>query len=83
MLRHLRAAAAEERETHKYNNRTYRLQNSTEAFPIVSSPNLVVCELRMGMWYAESVVFKFGKSNFPQIANEAAIDLHASLSNLI
>ncbi len=83
MLRHLREAAELERSTHAYQNRTHSLQNSTEAFPIISSPDLVVAELRMGMRYAGAIVHRFELSNFPKIAANAAIEILSALRRLL
>ncbi len=71
MHRILLAAAAEERRTHTYRNRTFDLQNGTQASEIRESGDEIAIELSMDTEYASYVVDR-GFSQFREIAERAA-----------
>lgn len=66
-------AAEEERITHAYNNRTYRLQTSTMALVPQrgEGPGEYVVEVVMDMPYADYIVNVKGLSNFNEICEAA------------
>ena len=70
MLGVIGKAAAKERRSHAYNNRTGDLEQSTEAILISSSPSLTQVDLVMGMHYAE-YIHKRGLTNIDQVRQEA------------
>lgn len=69
----LRRAAEEERSTHRYQNQTGHLEDSTKASLVEQTDNRLEIELTMGEQYASHVVRR-GYSKFPKIAARAEAD---------
>ena len=71
----LRRAAEQERSTHKYQNQTGHLEESTKAALVSETDNELEIELTMGEAYASHVVRR-GFSRFPKIAAKAEADVN-------
>ena len=71
----LRRAAEEERSTHRYQNQTGHLEESTKASLVEQTDNRLEIELTMGEQYASHVVRR-GFSKFPKIAARAEADIN-------
>lgn len=82
MLKAAQDAADMERRTHSYVNRTYRLENSTEAVMVCRTPDCIRVDLAMTAPYA-SVIEAKGLSNimFASIEAQTAMErfLHQHL----
>lgn len=74
MMEVARWAAAEERWSKRYQNRTNNLVKSTQALLLEASANQATVEVAMDQEYASYVADKFGLSDFRDIGDEA-IDL--------
>ncbi len=79
----VRAAAAEEHNTKRYQNRTYNLINSTESMLTDVSADSVVAELVMDTHYASYVHDKFGLSDFREIGDLAIEVMTEELEDII
>jgi hypothetical protein len=82
MLPPLRAAAATERATHRYRNRTGNLQRSTRAVTKAATRKEVRIALEMTMPYAY-YVWRGGWSGLTPLANSAAENVFAGLVALL
>lgn len=82
MFETARRGARVERDTHAYNNRTFRLQSSTSAAVLYDSEDMVVVELAMRMQYA-SFVRNMGLTNFDSIVENVGELMALELSSLV
>lgn len=76
--RRLKQAALEERFTHRYQNQTGHLQQSTAAVVVSETDNEIEVHLEIGEEYASYVVDR-GFSDFEDIAAEAFADIDSIL----
>jgi hypothetical protein len=77
-----RAAAAEERASKRYNNRTHKLIKSTQALLLEASANQATVELAMDTEYASYVHDKFGLSDFRDIGDDVIVEMAEVLDDI-